>query len=187
MKQRLFFFALLVALVAILASGTLAYFNAEGTARNVITAGAVDVEVEEWREGPNGLEPWPGERIEVMPGTIVSKIAAVKNLEAEAWVRARVEMILTDADEQPMELPEGIISLNMNTADWTQVDGWWYCTAPLGTDDATAPLFTEVHFDGPNMTNEYQSCQVEITVIAQGVQTAHNGTAATDAAGWPAE
>ena len=51
----------------------------------------------------------------------------------------------------------------------------------------TKPLFTEVVFDGPNMTNEYQNCTVEVIVTAQAVQSANNGEAVLTADGWPEE
>ena len=75
----------------------------------------------------------------------------------------------------------------MNTANWTYRDGWWYCINAVKNGKATEALMTKVVFDGPNMTNEYQNCTVEIHVNAQAVQSANNKTTVLEAKGWPEE
>ena len=192
MKKKLFVIAALVVILAILASGTLAYFTAKDQVHNVITSGAVNIEIEEWQDKVGN--PYPDEPISVMPGVTVSKIATVKNKDASSYIRAKFEVVITRADGSRMELsPEtlaSIITLTMNGDDWLRKSGdgeWWYYNAPVGTGESTEAFFTEVIFDGPNMTNEYQNCTVEVIVTAQGVQTANNGASALAADGWPAE
>lgn len=192
MKKKLLLLAVVAICAAILASGTLAYFASEDQAHNVITTDAVDIEIEEWQNEIGN--PYPDDPIEVMPGVIVSKIATIKNLEAEAYIRAKFEVVITREDGSVMELsPEtlaSIITVTMNGEDWLRKDGdgeWWYYNAPVQTGESTEAFFTEVVFDGPNMTNEYQNCTVEVIVKAQAVQTANNGASALEAAGWPAE
>ena len=192
MKKKLLLLASVAICVAILASGTLAYFTSEDQVHNVITTNAVNIEIEEWQEEIGN--PYPDDPIEVMPGATVSKIATIKNLEAEAYIRAKFEVVITRADQTVMELSSetlaSIITLTMNGEDWLRKDGdgeWWYYNAPVKTDESTEAFFTEVVFDGPNMTNEYQNCTVEVIVKAQGVQTANNGDSAIEAAGWPVE
>ena len=83
-----------------------------------------------------------------------------------------------------------VISLTVNGDDWRQKTGdseWWYYTDAVRRGESTEPFFTQVVFNGPNMTNEYQNSTVDIIVTAQAVQTANNGTAAENAVGWPAE
>ena len=75
--------------------------------------------------------------------------------------------------------------MDTNTAVWTERDGWWYYGKAVSDGDMTQPLFREVTFDGPSMTNEYQNCTVQIDVTAQSVQQANNGASALEAAGWP--
>lgn len=195
MKKKLLLLAAIAICTAILASGTLAYFTAENQVHNVVTTNAVDIEIEEWQKTDEGLVPYPkDEPIDVMPGVTVSKIATIKNMEAEAYIRAKFEVVITDADGKVMELsPEtlaSIISVTMNGDDWLRKTGdgkWWYYAEAVANSASTEPLFTEVIFDGPNMTNEYQNCTVEVIVKAQAVQTANNGDNAMEAAGWPAE
>jgi len=194
MKKKLLLLAVVAICAAILASGTIAYFTAEDQAHNVITSGAVDIEIEEWQQTDEGLVPYPKDNpIDVMPGVTVSKIATIKNIEADAYIRAKFDVVITREDESVMELsPEelaSIISLTMNGEDWLRKDGdseWWYYADVVAMGESTEAFFTEVVFDGPNMTNEYQNCTVEITVTAQAVQKANNGDSALEAAGWSA-
>ena len=195
MKKKILLLAAVALCASILASGTLAYFTAEDQVHNVITTSVVDIEIEEWQKTDEGLIPYPkDEPITVMPGVTVSKIATVNNMEAEAYIRAKFEVVITRADGSVMELsPEtlaGIITLTMNGDDWLRKDGdgqWWYYADAVASGASTEAFFTEVVFDGPNMTNEFQNCTVEVIVSAQAVQTANNGDSAIEAAGWPFE
>lgn len=188
MKRRIAAVALIVVCLSILAYNSLAYFTAEDTAHNVITAGAVEISVKEWQQTEDGLVPYPKNTpITVMPGTGVSKIVTVKNHDAQSFIRAKLEVTVTDVngEELPFKMDDEIILLAMNTKDWTQKDGWWYYSSSVDPDTATQPLMTEVKFDGLNMTNEYQNCIVQIDVTAQAVQAANNADTALEAAGWP--
>lgn len=194
MKKKIFAVSLIVICLSILAYGTVAYFTDEDVAHNVITTGGVDITVEEWQEIGGELVPYPDEPIEVMPGATVSKIVTVLNEEAEAYIRARYEIIVRDSEGNIMELDEetlnSVFTIVVNTENWLvkpEDDVWLYYDSAVPTDESTSPLFTEVIFSGINMTNEYQNCTIEINVYAQGVQTANNGSSAFEAAGWPAE
>ena len=78
MKRKLLLLSVLAICVATLAAGTLAYFSADGTARNVITTGNVSIAVEEWADADK-TQPFEG-LTGIMPGTTVTKIA-----EGTAW------------------------------------------------------------------------------------------------------
>lgn len=194
MKKKILIMAMAAILIATIASGTLAYFNSEDTAHNVIASGAVDIMIEEFQQTENGLVPYPsGEKLPVMPGTELSKIVTVENLEQSAYIRVKAEITVYDKDEKAMEIaPEKlakIISLDIDEEKWTDEkgDGWWYYTEAVKSAESTEAFFTKVIFDGPAMTNEYQNCTVHVTVKAQATQTANNGTDALTAVGWSAE
>lgn len=192
MKKKIFATALVLICFSILGYSSLAYFTTEDTARNVITTDGLDITIEEWQETSAGRVPYPkDEPILVMPATEVSKIVTVRNHKAESYIRAKLDVKVLDADKNEVTLTEAqrekIIILHLNETDWTEKDGWWYYGSAVGTEKVTKPLLTKVEFDGPNMTNEYQNCTVEIIVTAQAVQTAHNGASALDALGWPEE
>ncbi len=193
MRKKIVLLALAAVCLGTLAGGTLAYFTAQGTAHNVITSGAVDIAIEQWQDTEAGRIPDLDEaRIPVMPGVTVSKIVTVKNLDADAFIRAKVEILLTDGSGKKMELSEeelgSIISVAVNEDDWrSKDDGWLYYAGAVQSDASTRPLFTQVAFDGPNMTNAYQNCRAEIIVKAQAVQAANNGGNVLEVIGWPEE
>lgn len=193
MKKKVLILSLLAICAVIAASGTLAYYTVSERAHSVITTGSVNIEIEEWQDTGSGWTPYPsGQPIPAMPGVTVSKIATVRNKQAESYIRAKFDVVITDADGEAMELPaetlEGLVRVRVNDSDWTRKAGddqWWYYTAPVARGAATEPLFTQVVFDGPNMTSEYQRCGVQVIVSAQAVQTANNGADAAAAKGWP--
>lgn len=202
MKKKLAIVAAVVAVASLAAYGTLAAFTAEETAHNIITAGSVQIElldktqtdadVTAVEEMPNFNAVYP-DGMAVMPGTNASKVVAVKKLDESAacWVRVRLEPgIQWSADVvDPMSNPGEVVSLDLNLGgdadQWTQgEDGWYYYNSAL-TDAAplTASLFTNVHFDGPSMGNDYQNSVFTITVDAEAIQMAHTGDSALEAFG----
>ena len=188
-KKRFAYCAILCILLSLVMGSTLAYFTAEDTARNVITSGAVTVEVVEKQLVGGTLENYPDTPVSIMPGSTVSKIVSVKNLDEPAWVRMAYTVTIRDASGNVIELSAGqrdqIITIDTDTANWTYKDGWWYCNKALTTGEESKPLFTEVIFSGPEMGNVYQNCTVMIDVTAQAVQKVHNGNTVMDVAGWP--
>lgn len=189
MKKRLACCAMLCILLSLVVNSTLAYFTAEDTARNVITSGGIDVQVVEKQLVGGALENYPDTPVSIMPGSAVSKIVSVKNLDGPAWVRMAYTVTIRDASGNVVELSaqqrDQIITIDTDTANWTYKDGWWYCNKALATGEETKPLFTQVVFSGSEMGNAYQNCTVMIDVTAQAVQKVHNGDSVLDAAGWP--
>ena len=181
MKKKLLILSLAAICLAITAIGTLAYFTSEGTAHNVITTGGVDIAVQEWadEEKTKPFEDLTG----VMPNTTVTKIAEIKNTGAsDACVRVKVEKNIKLQGEVTSDT--SLVELTLNTADWTEKDGYYYYTKVLKPGEVTAPIFTAVTFK-PDMGNEYQNATATVDVTAQAVQTANNGATVMDAQGWP--
>ena len=180
MKRKLLLLSVLAICVATLAAGTLAYFSADGTARNVITTGNVSIAVEEWADADK-TQPFE-DLTGIMPGTTVTKIAEIKNTGAsDAWVRVRVEKNIKLQGEGTPDT--GLVELTRSSADWTEKDGYYYYTKALKPGEVTAPIFTAVTFNA-DMGNEYQNATATVDVFAQAVQTANNGATVMDAQGW---
>ena len=181
MKRKLLILSVLAICIATLAAGTLAYFTSEGTAHNVITTGGVEITVQEWADEGKTK---PFENLTgVMPNTTVTKIAEIKNTGAsDAWVRVKVEKNIELQGEGTSDT--SLVELTLNTADWTEKDGYYYYTKVLKPGEVTAPIFTAVTFK-PDMGNEYQNATATVDVTAQAVQTANNGATVMDAQGWP--
>ena len=189
MKKRFAYCAVLCILLSLVMNSTLAYFTAEETARNVITSGGIDIQVVEKQLVGGTLENYPDTPVSIMPGSAVSKIVSVKNLDEPAWVRMAYTVTIKDANGKVVELSseqrDKIITIDTDPANWTYKSGWWYYNKALATGEESKPLFTEVTFSGPEMGNTYQNCTVMIDVTAQAVQKVHNGDTVMDAAGWP--
>lgn len=187
MKKKLLVISLIAICISIIASGTIAFFTADDTAKNVFTSGGVSVEVEEWQVDDAGNKtPYPeNQAIEIMPGDVVSKMPTVKSLEEDVWVRVALAYTVKDADGNDMQLTAdeiaAIISLDINTAEWTLKDGYYYYSAAVGGGAVTDELFSNVTF-ATSMDNKFQHCTVEIDVNAEAVQAKNNGTSALDCA-----
>lgn len=181
MKRKLLILSVLAICIATLAAGTLAYFTSEGKAHNVLTTGGVEITVQEWAdvEKTKPFEDLTG----IMPGMTVTKIAEIKNTGAsDAWVRVKVEKNIKLQGEGTPDT--ALVELKLNTADWTEKDGYFYYTKALKPGEVTVPVFTAVTFNA-TMGNEYQNATATVDVSAQAVQTANNGDTVMDAKGWP--
>ena len=185
MKKRLLIVSALVLVLAILGAGTLAYFTSSATAHNVVTTGGVGITLVEKMLDADGKEVDFTNQNGIMPGQSVSKIVRVLNnaeKSAEAWIRVKVEKAVTVDGK---ELDASVITMDFNTTDWTEKDGWFYYNKSVMPGDETTNLFTKVNFAGVEMDNAYQNATVTVTVSAQAVQTKNNGTTVLTAAGWP--
>ncbi|MDY3026890.1 MAG: TasA family protein [Candidatus Faecivicinus sp.] len=180
-KRKIGLIATIVCCIAILTAGTLAYFNAEETAVNVITTGNLSMKLHE--EAEDG-KPFPSEGVfGVMPDTDVAKKAYVENTgSVDMYVRIAIEKEIQG--ESDRELGFENITLDLNTADWTEQDGYYYYNRALKPGEKTEPLFTMVRFD-KEMGNEYMNARLTIKVNAQAVQSRNNTDSALTAAGWP--
>lgn len=187
-KTKVLSAAVVAIALATVATGTLAYFTDSTIAHNVITSGAVDIDLIEKQliPGDNGEDTYvdyPTETIEgVMPGMQVSKIVTVQNNEQKAWVRVKVTPTITLNGQGTPNT--AFIELDFNEEDWEEGDdGYWYYKKPLDEGETTEPLFTTVTFS-KDMGNEYQNCTVAIQVEAEAIQHANMTAAAMQSQGW---
>lgn len=189
-KKLIAIAAAAVMLAALTVSGSLAYFTAKGTAKNVITSGSIRIQlVEHTVDGSGIVVTFPEEGLsELYPGASASKIVQVENTgSGEAWIRVKVEPSIQDAEGRPlpMVLEEGEPAVSYEALEgWTYRDGCYYYDKPVAGGALTDELLNEILFS-PLMGNEYQGCTVNILISAQAVQTAHNGESALEAQGWP--
>lgn len=183
MKKRMLTAALALCCLAVLATGTLAYFTAEETAQNVITMGALKMDLVELNEEG---EPWTDVE-DIVPGMEVTKEAFVKNTgTVDFYTRVKIEkrFVPAQGDELP-KLNTGLVELNINKASWDLGDDdFYYYKESVKPGEETEPLFTTVTFS-TKMGNEYQNVKVIIDLDAQAVQSRNNGESALKATGWP--
>lgn len=187
MKKKIFVCAILVVCLSLLAYGTLAYFNYQETATNVITAGNVRIALREWSRPADGEQVPFEDVLNVLPGQSVSKVVQVENVGGQAaWVRISLDkaVSLVTSSETP---DASLVSYDIDTEHWTlQEDGYYYYNEALQPGESTEPLFTQVLF-ADTMGNAYQGSTVTIRVDAQATQVANNGETVFEAAGWPEE
>ena len=186
MKKNLLVLAVTVICLSLLACGTLAFFTAEDTVRNVITSGGIDIELQE-RADVEKTTPFPEDGVSgVMPGTDVTKIVEVKNTGAsDAYIRVKVEKEIILSDGVEGEPDSGLMIIDFDESRWVDgEDGYYYYKEALAPGAVTEPLFASVKFD-PAMGNLYQNSTAKVDVTAYAVQVANNGETVLDAQGWP--
>lgn len=189
-NKRIIAVLAITSILAVMVFQTLAFFTAEDTALNRVTMGnvalilnddTIDPETEE-------LEPFPVEGFDlVMPGDVIDKIVSVTNDEDNPiWVRIRLDRSILLAGEAA-DVDFNVLGLDLNDEDWTEgADGWFYYNEVLAPGETTENLFTQVTFP-TSLGNEFMNAEVEIDVLAQGVQSQNNGLTVQEATGWPAE
>lgn len=185
-KAKLLLLSVITVIAATAAYGSVAYFTTENTARNAIAAGNIKIELQEKMISSDGEQIVPFEnQLDVMPGCTVSKIVQIENAGGQsAWIRVSIEKVIELAENTEEEVDLSLVSYQINTAFWTEKDGYYYYNEPLAPGKTTEPILEAVSFSG-KMSNIYQNGKAILTVKAYATQTAHNGTSATDADGWP--
>ena len=82
MKKKMFVCAIIAICASIVAYGTTAYFTHHDTATNVITAGNIKIDLQEWAITDGGGAPLPD-----IPATLKGKEEAAKGPVTAAVVR----------------------------------------------------------------------------------------------------
>lgn len=175
-KRRILLVSAVALLMALLAAMTLAYFTTTIKTENVIMASNVRLTL---NDSGNA-----GQTIQIMPGDTVEKTVSVKNSgDMPFYVRVRLEVSVSN-----VSLPAAdCLSMNINTADWTYKDGYYYYKQAVQPGTQTIPLFTKVSVDGGKVDNRYLAETFTLATHAYGVQSAHNTDSPLTAAGWPSE
>lgn len=185
-KRRIAVLSLIIGCVAILASGSIAYFTAEGSTQLNYKAGKLEIKIIQDTTGADRSgRPGQIEFSEIMPGTQRSNSIRVQNISSQAaYVRVMVQKQIQLAPGVLGEPDETLINLNINHQDWFEKDGYYYFRKPLTPGQLTEPLFTTVNFS-PMMNDLYQASKISIKVSADAVQVENNGQDVEKAAGWP--
>lgn len=188
MKKKIALTAVIIFVLASAGYGTYAYMTASKTAQNIITAGTVEIDLngesEDQNEGSEEIYK-ASEEIKAMPSTEAQREVNVKNTGKNAcYVRVKLNV-----EVNPTSLASsGKITLKMNGDNWVESDGFWYYKYKLEPKNPNnmASGMMIVKFDA-SMGNEYQNATVNVSIIAQAVQTANNGfaTSVLEVKGWP--
>ena len=103
MKRKILLVSALVICMAVSITGTLAYYQAETQAHNVITTGSVDIRLQEWADEEKTVPFKDPDGI--MPGTSVTKIAEVKNTDRLKAAHSAANVITKESAMDGMSIP----------------------------------------------------------------------------------
>lgn len=165
-KKKIMTVALAVALIAILACGTLAYFTADDAAQNKISIGNVAIELQE----PSWVEE---DAEKAYPTQVIPKDPQVENTGANAcFIRVKVEGLdcLIDA-----ELSENEVGLmfdeadGYNTSDWALKGDYYYYLEIVEPGDTTTALFDSIVIPADTVNGD-PSVIYSIDISAEAVQ-----------------
>ena len=112
MKKKILSIALVIALIAIMVSGTLAYFTAEDEVTNTFTIGSVKIEIVEDFQEPQTMIPVV--KVDESDPNYINKDARVKNVGANA---AYVQMYV--AIPKALDDAQAFVVVDANTDGWT--------------------------------------------------------------------
>ena len=181
-KGRLLIIALAAILLTVLTQPTLAYYTTIGKATNVVTSGDIQLRIHE--KTADGSD-FPAEGVYIIPGDIVSKQVSVENVcNHPFYLRVKLVSGSTNRDLTAEEC----LKMDIDTENWTLVDGFYYYNRPLQPGEITLPLFTQVEIVGSKVDQSHIGSTLSLTVNAYAVQSENNPAEHPwDAAGWPAE
>ena len=181
-KSRLLLIALAAILVTVLTQPTLAYYTIVGKATNVVTSGDIELLIHE--KTADGSD-FPAEGVYVIPGDIVSKQVSVENAGGHPFY-LRVKLVSGSTNE--VLTAEDSLKINIDTTNWTYLDGFYYYNQILQPGETTPTLFTEVEVVGSKVDKTHIGSTLSLTVNAYAVQSEHNPAEFPwEASGWPAE
>lgn len=181
-RSKLLLIALAAILVTVLTQPTLAYYTTIGKTTNVVTSGGIQLQIHE--KTADGSD-FPTEGVYIIPGDIVSKQVSVENVCAHPFY-LRVKMISGSTNEALSA--EDCLKMDIDTGNWTYLDGYYYYNHILQPGETTPALFTQVEIVGSKVDQTHIGSTLSLTVNAYAVQSENNpADHPWDASGWPAE
>lgn len=181
-KAKLLLIALAAILLTVLTQPSLAYYTTIGKATNVVTSGDIQLMIHE--KTADG-SPFPVEGVYIIPGDIVSKQVSVENVcDHPFYLRVK----LVSGSTNQILNPDECLKLDIDTRNWTCLDGFYYFNRVLLPGESTPALFTEVEIVGSKVDRTHIGSTLSLTVNAYAVQSENNPAEHPwDASGWPAE
>ena len=181
-KARLLLIALAAILLTVLTQPTLAYYTTIGKATNVVTSGDIQLMIHE--KTASG-DDFPREGIYIIPGDIVSKQVTVENV-CEHPFYLRIKLVSGSTNEALSA--DDCLKLDIDTANWTYVEGFYYYNQILQPGETTPALFTQVEIVGSRVDQTHIGSTLSLTVNAYAVQSENNpADFPWEASGWTAD
>lgn len=173
MKKKIAITLLLV-LIAVAGVQSVANYTAARKATGVITAGSVQLKINQSSEGKDGEE--------IEPGSVRANRVSIENTgKSGAYVRAEIRVL---SEGKAIEA-EDVLELDIDRESWIYEGGYYYYTRELKSGEETEALYTEESFLGEALEDKYAGKEIEVEITAYGVQSSNNGEEALKAEGWP--
>ena len=181
-RSRLLLIAFVAIILTVLTQPTLAYYTTIGKATNVVTSGGIQLQIHE--KTADGSD-FPDDGVYVIPGDIVSKRVTVENVCSHPFY-LRVKLVSGSTNEALSA--EECLKLDIDTANWTYLEEYYYYNHILQPGETTPALFTQVEIVGNKVDQTHIGSTLNLTVNAYAVQSENNQAEHPwDASGWPAE
>lgn len=184
MKLRFAVIAMVAIVLTLLVQPSLAYYTTVGIATNVVTSGNIRLKIHETTDQGT---PFPEEGVYVIPGDVVSKVVTIENdCEHPFYLRVKV----TSGSSTEGISADDCFKLNINFEHWTYKDGWIYYNYVLKPGQTSLKVFSKVLIVGETVDNSFIGATLNLTVLAQAVQSENNPIIdgdITTVQGWPAE
>lgn len=168
MKKKILSIALVVAMIAVIAAGSLAYFTDKDSADNVFTVGNVDITLTEPNWDSTGKEDAP----EVYAGEPLAKDPTVKNDgNNPCFVRIKVENLGQFGNKGAITYRTDYVTDKLGD-NWAKgTDGYFYYTKVLEVGATTDALFDQIVMP-TGLTGGEEAAPIEVTAEAVQAQGA---------------
>ena len=181
-KAKLLLISLVAILLTVLTQPTLAYYTTIGKATNVVTSGDIQLKIHE--KTASG-DHFPAEGVYIIPGDIVSKQVSIENVCGHPFY-LRVKLVSGSNNEALSA--DDCLKMDIDTANWTYLDGYYYFNRILQPGEMTPTLFTQVEIVGSKVDQSHIGSTLSLTVNAYAVQSENNPAEHPwEASGWPAD
>lgn len=168
MKKKILSIALVVAMVAVIAAGSLAYFTDKDNADNVFTVGNVNITLTEPNWNSTGKEDAP----DVYAGEPLAKDPTVKNDgNNPCFVRIKVENLDQFGNKGAITYRTDYVADKLGE-NWVKgTDGYFYYTKVLEVGATTDALFDQIVMP-TGLTGGEEAAPIEVTAEAVQAQGA---------------
>lgn len=164
-KYKLAVIALVVILISLISRPTLAYYVLQGTSKNIVTTGDIDISIVETLNGAVHTG-----NVNVAPGSTVNKALYVQNVGSHpCWLRIKIEKT-TNIENRD------VLSLNIDSQNWLYHDGYYYYKTILVSGATSDCLYDQVTIlgDGSETEERYSGTYVSMDITAEAIQSENN-------------
>ena len=155
MKRSLVLVVSLLALLLVVAGGTLAWLTAQDSVSNTFTPAHVTCDVDE-----------------TFDGTAKSNVSIKNTSDIPVYIRASIIVTWKDSSGNVYgQLPVKGTDYTMDIAadGWVPKDGYYYCTSPVAVGDTTGTLISSCTVkDGVAIPKDYN---LSVEIIAEAIQS----------------